>query len=93
MRTVVIDQKALMQPLFRGRRELEFHKKEYRINEDRLQIKFQDVELSIALQKEVPDEEVFSSFLPKVTAAHRYLHQYYSGDFWHHRTTWDMKKG
>ncbi|KAG0334605.1 hypothetical protein BG000_008192 [Podila horticola] len=83
---------ALMQPNFRGRLELEFHKDEYRIDKDGNEVKVRDIELGIPQRTGVTDEYVSSDYLPKAAAAHPDLHRYYNGDFWHRRTTWDVKK-
>ncbi|KAG0013158.1 hypothetical protein BGZ81_001201 [Podila clonocystis] len=92
LRTLVIKQKALMQPNFRGRLALEFHKDEYTIDNDGNTVKVRDIELGIPQRKGVTSEYVSTDYLPKAAAAHPDLHNFYNGDFWHRRTTWDVKK-
>lgn len=93
MRTLLVGQKALMQPNFKGRREMQLRKEEYQLAGSDHKGEVQELEQSIPPRKGVQDAEVSSNYLQKATAAHSRLHQYYNGDYWHRRTAWDMKKG
>ncbi|KAF9378618.1 hypothetical protein CPC16_011207, partial [Podila verticillata] len=93
MRTLLVGQKALMQPSFKGRRDMQLRKEEYQLTDSDHKGEVQELEQSIPPRKGVQDAEVSSNYLQKATAVHPRLHQYYNSNYWHRRTAWDMKKG